>query len=884
MMEVETSAPPRRAVPMAYGGGYVGSCNGLYPAPPSLVPGGGVAGGFYSGLERAIFWKSSHFHQQKIRGGGRWEYTFIAVDIHYLCDGTLLLPSSPAIAAATVSGMDFAELEAVEGLRWPWNAWTPSRSEAATLVVPLSVICTPLMPLADLPVLPYEPLSCSRCAAVLNPYARVDYRSALWICAFCHSKNSFPRSYAGIADHNLPAELFPTHSTVEYLLPNKNPNRNSFPSTSSFASLSFYTSSSSLSVPPAAAVSVAGPAFVFVVDVCSAEEELRALKNEILHVVAQLPENALVGLVSFGSMVWVHDLGYAQCSRVVLFRGDGELSSAKIQELLGVSHSQTPKLASSQAIQKQGYLLPVSDCEFSFSTAIEELNRFSDALPGHRASRATGAAVSTSVALLESYSPNSGGRVMVFTSGLATTGPGMVAEIELSRPIRTNREIVSDSASFHEKARNFYQKIAQRLLNRSFVLDLFACSLDQVGAAEMRFPIEASGGLLILTDSFESDQFKKCLRHIFKREGTDHLDMISDARIELVTTNEVKICGALGPCASLRTKNNSVSEKEIGHGGTSSWKTCTLTTKTSIAFIFEVGNYQPNTYPGPVFFIQFKTRYLHGDGSNRLRVTTAARRWATGSRSSSEITTGFDQEAAATIMARLAVNRIENYHPREVISWLDKMLIRFTAKFGDYVPEDPSTFRLPSGFSLFPQFMYYLRRSQFIDIFSYSPDEVAFFTWTLNKENVNGSLIMIQPTLFQYSFDGPPVPVLLDIGSVSPDVILLFDSFFHVVIHYGSKIAQWRKLGYHQDPSHENLMKLIEAPEIDAGGLIVGRIPVPKLIRCDQHGSQARFLLARLNPSATQKFHAGDPSRVIFTDDVSLQDFLEHLQALAVQG
>ena len=98
----------------------------------------------------------------------------------------------------------------------------------------------------------------------------------------------------------------------------------------------------------------------------------------------------------------------------------------------------------------------------------------------------------------------------------------------------------------------------------------------------------------------------------------------------------------------------------------------------------------------------------------------------------------------------------------------------------------------------------------------------------------------------------PPIPVLLDVSSISPDVILLFDSYFYIVIHYGSKIAQWRKLGYHKDPNHENLRKLLEEPEVDAEALLVDRFPVPKLIKCDQHGSQARFLLARLNPSVTE--------------------------------
>ncbi|XP_042397662.1 protein transport protein sec23-1-like [Zingiber officinale] len=772
--------------------------------------------------------------------------------------------------------MDFAELESIEGLRWPWNSWPLSQSDAAALVVPLSVMCTPLMPIADLPLLPYAPLLCADCRAALNPYARVDYRAALWFCPFCSHKNPFPRSYAGIGENTLPAELFPTYSTVEYEV-SRNPHANrGAGSVFGFSTSSAPSSSSSERLD---GLQLPGPAFVFVIDLCSEQDELQALKNEILHIVARLPENVMVGLITFGSMVWVHDLGYTACPKVMVFPGDRESPSEKIQEFMGISNHS--KLGMVRSIQKHAFLLPVSECEFNFTTWVEELNCTRNSLPGHRPTRATGAAISIAIALLEGCTPYNVGRVMVFTSGPATIGPGMITDTDLSISIRTHRDLVNDHAPFTEKARNFYKKLAQRLSDTSVVLDLFACSLDQVGAAEMRYPIETSGGVLVLADSFESEQFRKCLNHIFINEGTSHLNMNFDATMEIVTTKEVKICGALGPCMSLRKKNNSVSDKEIGHGGTYMWKMNTVTSKTCIAFIFQVSTSRDVELP-TVFFVQFMTRYRHGNGGFRLRVTTAARRWV--KLNSPELTDGFDQEAAATVMARLAVQRAEEYYARDVIRWLDKMLIRFTAKFGDYMPEDPSTFRLSSNFSLYPQFMYYLRRSQFIDVFNSTPDETAFFRLMLNREGVIGSLVMIQPTLFQYSFDGPPIPVLLDVSSISPDVILLFDSYFHIVIHYGSKIAQWKKLGYGKDPNHENFQKLLEAPEIDAEALIEDRIPVPKLIKCDQHGSQARFLLARLNPSVTQKTVVTDGSEIIFTDDVSLQVFIEHLQELAVQG
>ncbi|KAK3043485.1 hypothetical protein RJ639_002064 [Escallonia herrerae] len=787
--------------------------------------------------------------------------------------------------------MDFDELEAIEGLRWTWNSWPVSKSEASSLTVPLSIMCTPLAQFNELPILAYDPLICTHCNAILNPYSRVDYQSRIWVCPFCHQRNPFPRTYTAIGENNIPAELFPTYSTVEYQSSHKGASNlghnwgNGFVSSGSLAS-SIRSSTSSCSLASLGGgggggmgVGV-GPVFVFVVDGClEGEEELRGLKNALLHVVARLPESALVGLVVFDSMVRVYDLGFTECFRVVVFHGERELSSDKAQQLFGIH--QTRQLGKTQPIRKHSFLLPISECEYNLTSAIEDIFPSSLAISGHRPQRCTGAAISVSIGLLEACLVTTGSRIMVFTSGPATIGPGMIVNTDRGDAIRTHRDLENGNAAYYRKSCGFYKQLSDRLCNSSIVLDLFACSLDQVGAAELRTPVESSGGFMMLGDSFESDQFRKCLQHIFNCDENGNLKMCFEATIEIVTTKDVKICGALGPCVSLRKKNSSVSEKEIGEGGTNVWKLGAVTSKTCIAFFFQVGNEQ-KAQPGSAFFIQFITRYRHGNMGLRKRVTTAARRWV--ANQSPEIAAGFDQEAAASVMARLAIRETERSYAREVIRWLDKMLIRFCSKFGDYVPEDPSSFRLSSNFSLYPQFMYYLRRSQFIDVFNSSPDETAFFRLMLNREGVVGSVVMILPTLFQYSFDGPPIPVLLDVCSISPDVILLFDSYFYVVIHYGSKIAQWRKLGYERDPNHESLWRLLEAPELDVEQLVAERVPAPKIIRCDQHSSQARFLLAKLNPSVTQKSTYADGSEIIFTDDVSLQVFIDHLQELAVQG
>jgi hypothetical protein len=144
---------------------------------------------------------------------------------------------------------------------------------------------------------------------------------------------------------------------------------------------------------------------------------------------------------------------------------------------------------------------------------------------------------------------------------------------------------------------------------------------------------------------------------------------------------------------------------------------------------------------------------------------------------------------------------------------------------------------------------------------------------------------MIQPTLMSYTFDVDPHPVLLDSVSIRPDVILLLDTFFHILIFHGETIAQWRKANYHEQEGYENFKELLENPVSDAQELLEDRLPIPRYVVCDQGGSQARFLLSKLNPSTTHMSGSGygagpAAGQAIFTDDVSLQVFMEHLKRL----
>ncbi|KAG0285549.1 GTPase-activating protein S23 [Linnemannia gamsii] len=761
--------------------------------------------------------------------------------------------------------MNFEEIEDQDGIRFSFNAWPASRIEATRTVVPIAALYTPLKEREDLPLIYYEPVTCKQhtCGAILNPYCQIDPRGKLWICPFCLHRNQFPAHYRDISNTNLPAELLAKHTTIEYTL------------------------ARSAQVPPI---------FLYVVDTCVDEDDLKALKDSLVVSLSLLPPHALVGLITYGTMTQVHELGYSECPKSYVFRGNKDYTSKQIQDMLGLSaqaaRPQQPVRPGQPApfvpSGNSRFLLPIQQCEYTLSSILEQLQR--DPWPvatDKRPQRCTGVAMSVAVGLLETTYQNNGGRVMLFVGGAATEGPGMVVGTDLKEPLRSHHDIEKENVKHYKKASKFYEGLAKRASTNGHVIDIFAGCLDQVGLLEMKSMVNSTGGFMILSDSFTTLIFKQSFQKMFEKDAEGNLKMGFNATLAVQTTKELKICGLIGHAVSANKKTASVGETEIGIGNTSAWKMCSVTPKTTNGIYFEVVNQQGQSLqPGSRGLIQFVTHYQHSSGHFKLRVTTVARSWAEGN--SPIIGQSFDQETAAVLMARIAVFKAEIDDGPDVLRWLDRMLIRLCQKFADYRKDEPQSFRLTENFSIYPQFMFHLRRSQFLQVFNNSPDETAYNRHILNREDVNNSLIMIQPTLMSYGFDGEPQPVLLDSVSVKPDSILLLDTFFYILIFHGETIAAWRKAGYQDQAGYENFKELLEAPVVSSQELLTERFPIPRYIVCDQNGSQARFLLSKLNPSTTHVSggqYGGPPAgQAIFTDDVSLQVFMEYLKKLVVAG
>ena len=210
----------------------------------------------------------------------------------------------------------------------------------------------------------YEPIPCKQCSAILNFYARVDFYSKVWMCPFCHSRNHFPPHYQGISESNLPAELYSNYCTIEYTM--------------------------------ARTVQPHAPVYLFVIDTCVLEDELVACKAAITQSIQALPEYANVGLITFGTHVHVYELGFTECSKCYVFRGSKEYTTQQIVEQLGVRPPQRagPGVAPAAAVPARKFLVPLSEGEFTLTTALEELQKDSyPVISTHRPARCTGAAL-----------------------------------------------------------------------------------------------------------------------------------------------------------------------------------------------------------------------------------------------------------------------------------------------------------------------------------------------------------------------------------------------------------------------------------------------------------------------------------------------------------
>lgn len=544
------------------------------------------------------------------------------------------------------------------------------------------------------------------------------------------------------------------------------------------------------------------------------------------------------------------------------------------------------------------------------------------------------------------------GRIVMLSGGPCTRGGGAVASIKKEDLMRFHRDIVEGETPFLEPATTFYTSLAARLSYCNGCLDIFAQSFDQVGIMEMRSCVNHTGGYMICGDAFEHENFRYSWRRYLLRIGlcqpetmlaacvgrrvqsgeleNDDEDLdkednedwiypnagVSGVGVELEVicmSGDLTVAGVLGPCVpaafSSASSKNKVKTAEHGTGnGSQRWFSSTMQMDTSLGIIFDVSPsaipasspaYSPQSNAAQFRYFQFITRYSTLSGERRVRVTSARLVVSPYGATPQYFASGatFDQSCAVALLARLAAYAMEKQPAQwaQVRRALDQLLIEFVRKFATFNIGFPDSVQLDASFSLFPVFVFHLRRSEYFMILNISPDESTFKRHWLLREPVDRALLMIQPTLYSYDLENPSATaVALDSESLKADNIVLMDAFFNMHIMWGSTIYEWIKARYHDNPEYEYFKNLLSVVEDDANTLLTSRFPQPRFSRTDANGSEARHIKTRVNPAHSYQGSREDPyaagrvgmaggktvetADVINTDDTNIVKFMASLK------
>jgi protein transport protein SEC23 len=533
------------------------------------------------------------------------------------------------------------------------------------IIIPLGFHYTPLIKNENIPLLEYEPLRCRNCNSVISPLFPFSVRGKKWECPFCNIQMVFPKNYSDfMTDENLPAELLPENSTVEYKLNKKESNF---------------------------------PVFFFLIDTSVEEDELNELKESIQLTINSLPENCKVGIITFGKIVNVIEIGNSEMAISYALNGEKKYDIEEIKELLGLTVRNTNDLNSKNFTnsilvsenKRPKFIMPVGEVSFAINSFLDDLQRDNwQKIPEHREANSVGLAILTAIGILECIARNDPSRILVFLGGPGTVGEGKIVGRELKETIRNfvDFEKGNNNTKYYKNAKNFYDNLSIKLSLNGIILDLFSCCLNQVGLYEMKNLVNNSGGYMIFTDSFSTMIFKDSLKKIFELDENENLKMNFKGKIDFNCTKNFKISGAIGHLHSIETKDQIVSEIVIGEGKTKSWLLGGIDDSSTYTFILDI-NDENKHYKNLI--VQLLTTYIAGDLTTRLRVTTFSKKVIDlNVQNLDVIGNGFDQEAAAVLITRMGI--VKNYEgedSREVLKWIDKILIRLMTKFAKFMKQ-----------------------------------------------------------------------------------------------------------------------------------------------------------------------------------------------------
>jgi len=547
------------------------------------------------------------------------------------------------------------------------------------------------------------------------------------------------------------------------------------------------------------------PVFIFLIDRCTYDEERHKLMIKGLRKMIDLiPDDSRVGIIEFGTNIELLTFTDEKIQTIYTMPGNRIYQQEDIDRF-GLSDLRT--------------FLPIKSERYSdILKAIHNLEPDPFPIPnGMRQMRCTGSALSFSMSLAERIFRDCPVKHMVFTQGGCTYGPGKVTKMEISP--------VSEEKVDTAEAEKIYLELGERLNLVGHAIDMISETIADIGIEYFKPIITLSGGTLIMAQDFDEEIKMKSIEKLMERRGDGSLRQCFNAKIQVKTSGNLAFKSILGD------------GKAVGSG----WRVGSLMESTNLTILLENTATALNNAYG---CIQIISQYYR---SNRLlitRVTTITRFF---SDSRQNVCMGFDQEASCVFQARAFLQKGFK-HVLDFESSIDKNLIRFIRRYGNYERNNHSSVYLPDSMAYYPNFMFFFRRSLLVQKDGISRDESVYFHILLNKIPPGDAIKMIKPSLIAFHYHGDVQPVELDTSSLNPESILVLDTFHNILVWRGLYVDNWIKEGLHEKPEYE-IFKTVISEVNDYSRSLMNRLPVPQFKETCEGRSQARILLHYVNPS-----------------------------------
>lgn len=514
-----------------------------------------------------------------------------------------------------------------------------------------------------------------------------------------------------------------------------------------------------------------------------------------------------IAIVTFSRYVNVFELQNPTFVKSTIMDGKEKISVEDIQKMLSVDKKD----------EIHRYVQPLETARKNILEIIEYITPDPwICLQTGRAERTILTALNACLALGISFK-NFGGRVVCCLGGPATIGEGTVASLKKEEIMRAHFDLEQETekAKVFKDAYTVYEALSKKFIASNLTVDIFGFSTDQFGLAEMKPLVDCTGGLVFMHEEFNDQVFIDNFKNYFALNEFGELKVCSGGTLNMHVSAPLLIKGAMGPVHSLLNKSKMASQDKVAECETNSWFIGGLDHNLSITFFLDLMQGKNAKTADNNAYIQFATRYKHPTGSIFLRVTTIVRNYLEKS-NALQYLVGVDQETVIAVYSKMAARRSMDIDPVAVIRWLDRTLINIMKKYSQFRKGVVESFQVCEELYLLPQFFYYLRKGNLVRKFATSVDEACYYRLCIDRENVANSLIMIQPSLTQYDLENEnPVAAICDIESMKDDVILLMDSYFHIVVWHGGNIAGWVREGYHNQEGYENLKAILESPTED---------------------------------------------------------------------